>query len=160
VILEPAFEAITEALLPVAGGPNVLQGFDANGGEAFRVAFNGTPVADAPHPEEHFAFAVPLRMIRGSLVRLRLESRGQRVEMATTGAEAASRSSDLQLQRTGGSATIRWNAAEYPLAVIRDVTTGQILSLAHGGSVTLDNAAGPLDVTLSDRARSRTERLP
>ncbi len=160
IALEPAFEAVTEALLPTAAGPNLLQGFDANGGEAIRLAFGGTWVADAPQSEEHFAFAVPLRMIRGSIARLQLESRGRRATVTTTGAGAAGRRSDLLRQRSGTASTIRWNAADYPLAVVRDAATGQILSLARGGSVTIDDATGPLDVTLSDRARSRNERLP
>ncbi len=159
IVLEPAFEAVTEALLPATAGPNLLRGFDANGGEAFRLAFRGSTVADAPGSEEHFAFAVPLRMVRGSLTRLQLESRGQRSAVTTTGAGAAGRSANLRLERSGSTSTVRWNAAEYPLAVIRDATTGQILSLAHGGSAMLDHTSGPLDVTLSDRARSRTERL-
>ncbi len=160
LILEPAFEATTEARLPLTAGPNVLQGFDAAGGEAFRLAFSGTPVADAPSAEGQFAFAVPLRMIRGSLARMRLESRGERVELASTGARAAGRRGDLRVERRAGLATVRWNAAAYPLAVFRDAATGRILSLAAGGSATLDDATGTLDVTLSDRTQSRTERLP
>jgi hypothetical protein len=159
VVLEPAFESTTEALLPMNAGPNLVRGFDAGGGEAFRLAFSGTPVADAPHAEEHFAFAIPLRMVRGALTRIQLEGRGQRAVVATTGAGAAGRGASLRLERAGTASTVRWNAAEYPLAVVRDAATGQILSLAQGGSVTLDNTAGPLDVTLSDRARSRTEHL-
>jgi len=159
VILEPAFEATTEAMLPGVSGPNLLRGFDANGGEAFRIAFSGTLVADAPDNEEQFAFAVPLRMVRGSLSRLQLESRGQRALVATTGARAAGRTANLRAERSGTARTVRWNAADYPLAVVRDAATGQILSLARGGSVTIDHATGPLDVTLSDRANSRTEHL-
>ena len=101
LILEPAFEATTEARLPGSAGPNLLVGFDAAGREAFRLAFTGTPVADAPNNEEQFAFAVPLRMIRGSLVRMRLESRGQRAELVTTGARAAARPADLRVARSG-----------------------------------------------------------
>jgi hypothetical protein len=159
LILEPAFEATTEARLPVAAGPNLLVGLDAAGSEAFRLAFTGTPVADAPDGEEQFAFAVPLRMIRGSPARMRLESRGQRTELVTTGARSAGHPTDLRIARSGTRSTVHWNAAEYPLAVIRDAS-GRILSLAGGGSVTLDDAAGALDVTLSDRIRSKTERLP
>lgn len=158
VILEPAFEAVTEARMPRSPGPNLLQGFDAAGGEAFRLAFSGTPVADAPHNEEHFAFAVPLRIIRGPLAKLQLESRGQRAALSTTGARAAGRPSRLHLERTAGATMIRWDASEYPLAVVRDAG-GRILSLAQGGSVTLDNSPGALDVTLSDRTRSRAERI-
>ena len=158
VILEPAFESVTEARMPAGAGPNLLTGFDAAGGESFRLAFSGTAVADAPHNEEHFAFAVPLRLVRGSPARLRLEARGGRAELSTTGARTAGRSPNLRLDRSGGATTVRWNATEYPLAVVRDAG-GRILSLAQGGSVTLDNAPGPLDVTLSDRTRSRTERI-
>lgn len=159
LVLEPAFEAVTEARLPVAAGPNLLVGLDAGGGEALRLAFSGTPVADAPDAEEQFAFAVPLRMVRGSLARMRLEGRGQRAELTTTGARAAGRPADLRIARSGAQSTVRWNAAEYPLAVIRDAGSGRILSLAKGGSVTLEDSAGALDVTLSDRTRSKTERL-
>ena len=158
LILEPAFEATTESRLPVTTGPNLLQGIDAAGGESFRLSFSGTPVADAPSEEEQFAFAVPLRVIRGSLTRIRLESRGQRAELATTGARAAGRPADLRVARSGARSTVRWNAAEYPLAVIRDAG-GHILTLARDGSVTLDDATGALDVTLSDRTRSLTKHL-
>jgi len=160
IVLEPAFEAVTEARLPLAAGPNLLLGFDAAGGEAFRLAFDGTPVADAPGDEQQFAFAVPLRLIHGSLARLQLDSRGQRALQTTTGARTAGRPANLRAEHAGTSVTVRWNADDYPLAVIRDAATGQIRSLASGGRVTLDDAAGALDVTLSDRARSRTERLP
>ena len=144
--------------MPVTAGPNLLTGFDAAGGEAFRLAFTGTQVADAPGGEEQFAFAVPLRMVRGPLARLRLEARGQRAELLTTGARSAGRPADLHVARSGTRSTVRWNAAEYPLAVIRNAQ-GQILTLARSGSVTLDDAAGTLDVTLSDRTRSRTDRI-
>ncbi len=158
VILEPAFEAVTESRLPVGAGPNLLRGLTATGGEAFRLAFGGTPVADAPNNEEQFAFAVPLRMIRGSLAELRLDGRGMQAALRATGAAAAGRATGLRVDRTGTGATVRWNAAEYPLAVIRDGATGQIRSLARGGSVTLTGAPGALDVTVSDRVRSRTEQ--
>ena len=127
--------------------------------EAFRLSFNGTPVADAPGDEQQFAFAVPLRLIHGSLARLQLDRRGQRALQTTTGARTAGRSANLRAEHSGTSVTVRWNADDYPLAVIRDVTTGQIRSLASGGTVTLDDTAGALDVTLSDRARSQTERI-
>lgn len=159
VILEPAFEATTEARLPLAAGPNLVRGFDEAGGEVFRLAFSGSLVADAPQREEQFAFAVPMRMLRGTLARIQLEGRGLQAVVRTTGARDAGRATGLRVERSAMGTTVRWNAADYPLAVIRDAATGQIQSLASGGSVTLDEAVGTLDVTLSDRARSRTERV-
>ena len=160
LILEPTFEVTTEARLPLAAGPNLLQGFDDAGREAFRLAFSGTRVADAPNDEEQFAFAVPLRLVRGQLAKLQLQGRGQLVELHGTGALAAGIPRGLRLERRGQRTTVRWDNAAYPLAVVRDAGTGRILSLARGGSVTIDNAGGPLDVTLSDRTRSRTDHLP
>jgi hypothetical protein len=158
VILEPAFEATTEARLPLLAGPNLLQGLNTQGGEAFRLAFNGTRVADAPNGEEQFAFAIPLRMVHGTLAGLSLQARGRRVELRGTGALAAGAPHGLVLERRGQRTTVRWNSAAYPLAVVRDAGTGRILSLAHDGQVTVD-AAGALDVTLSDRIGSRTTRV-
>lgn len=159
VVLEPAFESVTEARLPAVSGPNLVTGFDAGGAEAFRLAFSGTPVADAPGGEEHFAFAVPLRMIRGPLARIRLDSRGLQAAVSATGAGAAGRPSGLRVDRSGAATTVRWNAADYPLAVVRDAATGAIRSLATGGAVTLPDAPGDLDVTLSDRTTSRRTRI-
>lgn len=158
VILEPAFVATTEPRLPAAAGPNLVTGLDASGRESFRLAFRGTPVADAPGGEEQFAFAVPLRMLRGAPVALRLEGRGRRAQIASTGALAAARATGLRAVRQGPRTTVQWDAAAYPLAVVRDAATGQILSLASGGAVELEGA-GPVSVTLSDRTASRTERL-
>jgi len=158
LVLEPAFEATTEAKLPLAAGPNLLQGLDAQGREAFRLAFSGIRVADAPGDEEQFAFAVPLRMIHGSLAGLRLQARGQQAELRGTGALAAGAPQGLALDRRGPRTTVRWNSTAFPLAVVRDGATGRILSLAHDGQVTVD-ATGALDVTLSDRIGSRTTHL-
>jgi hypothetical protein len=160
LVLQPAFEATTEARLPVTSGPNLLRGFDASGRESFRLAFRGTMVADAPEHAEQFAFAVPLRMIHGSLARLRLEGRGMSAAMTTTGADAAGRPSGLRRERSGSATTVRWNAHDYPLAVIRDAVTGRILSLAPGGSVTVPETSGLLEVNLSDLVHTRTQRLP
>jgi len=158
VILEPAFEATTEARLPLVAGPNLLQGLNTQGGEAFRLAFSGVPVADAPNGESQFAFAIPLRMVHGTLAALTLQARGRQVELRGTGALAAGASRGLTLERRGQRTTVRWNNTGYPLAVVRDAATGRILSLAHDGQVTVE-AAGALDVTLSDRIGSRTTHL-
>jgi len=53
----------------------------------------------------------------------------------------------------GGRTQIMWDAKSYPMALIRDAATGQVLSFARGGSVDVQ-AAGPVTVTLSDGVRS------
>jgi hypothetical protein len=47
------------------------------------------------------------------------------------------------------------------MALIRDARTGQILSFARGGTVTLPTSPDELDITLSDGVRSmRTRARP
>jgi hypothetical protein len=136
-----------------------VRGEDARGAEAFRFSFTPAVVADASVPAEQFAFAVPLRMIRGRQVdRLLLSGPGIRIERASTGAAGRATAPGLTLERRAGRATVGWDPGAYPLAVIRDAATGQILSLARGGSIELPDAAG-FEVTLSDGTRSVVSRV-
>ena len=57
-------------------------------------------------------------------------------------------------RRVGSGAAITWNAERYPLVVVRDAKTGEILSLARGGSATVETAASDLELTLSDGVAS------
>ena len=158
-VLEPAFESTTLSSLPRTGGRFILHGLDARGAEAFRIGFAPQVVADARVPAEQFAFAVPLRLIRGRQVdRLLLSGPGIRVERASTGAAGRATAPGLTLERRAGRATVGWDPGAYPLAVIRDAATGQIRSLARGGSIELPDAAG-FEVTLSDGTRSVVSRV-
>jgi len=57
-----------------------------------------------------------------------------------------------------GGVRLTWNAAAYPMALVRDVATGDILSFARRGSAVLGGAGGrTLDITWSDGVRSRRE---
>jgi hypothetical protein len=127
---------------------------DAHGTEIPRLSFDPAVVADARVPAELFAFAVPLRVIRGRQVdRLLLSGPGIRIERASTGAAGRATPPGLTLERRAGRATVGWDQGAYPLAVIRDAATGQILSLARGGRVELPDAPAELEVTLSDGTR-------
>jgi hypothetical protein len=52
---------------------------------------------------------------------------------------------------------VQWDAARYPLAVIRDRTTGEVLSFARGGTARV-RATSPQDlvIAVSDGARTQT----
>jgi hypothetical protein len=78
---------------------------------------------------------------------------GVRAERVSTGAAGRAAAPGLTLERRAARATVEWDHLAYPLAVIRDAATGQILSLARGGRIELPDAAG-FELTLSDGTRS------
>ncbi|HEU0077519.1 MAG TPA: hypothetical protein VFQ76_07700, partial [Longimicrobiaceae bacterium] len=54
---------------------------------------------------------------------------------------------------------VRWDATAYPMAMVRDARTGEILALARGGAAELRAGAGEVEVVLSDGVRSSTRRV-
>ncbi|MEZ4457615.1 MAG: hypothetical protein R2882_13870 [Gemmatimonadales bacterium] len=54
---------------------------------------------------------------------------------------------------------ITWDAATYPMAMIRDAATGEVLSFARGGSINLWTTSRRFDVTFSDGVRSLVRRV-
>jgi len=58
-----------------------------------------------------------------------------------------------------GAVRLRWNPAVYPMALVRDAATGEILSFARNGDATVGVSGRDLDVTFSDGVRSRQERV-
>lgn len=54
-----------------------------------------------------------------------------------------------------GEVSLRWDAAAHPMVMVRDARSGEILSFARGGSITLPGAAADLELIASDGVRSR-----
>jgi hypothetical protein len=121
------------------------------------VAFSASEVADTPTgPEQAFAFVLPVSGAVADQVReLRLTSGGRRVvrQSAVTAVDPAT----ALARGSAGEAVIRWNAARYPMVLVRDGATGQLLSFARGGEVRLSSAVGSVSLTYSDGVRSRRE---
>ena len=69
-------------------------------------------------------------------------------------ARARRRTHGVRAAQWEATPTITWNAARYPLVVVRDAKTGEILSFARGGSATVETAASDLELTLSDGVAS------
>jgi hypothetical protein len=46
------------------------------------------------------------------------------------------------------------------MVMVRDAETGEVLSLARGGSVQLPGLRGEIDLVLSDGVRSSVRRVP
>jgi hypothetical protein len=166
VELEPAFEITTRPLVPSGSGAYTIEGLDANGASLFRYAFDPHEIADLPHAASSFAFAIPLASFDHTrLVSLRLAGRGREVSLDGGTTAAATRTgpmpaSGLTARSMGdGSLNVRWDGTSYPMALIRDARSGQVLSFARHGSVRLTAATRDLIVTVSNGVRSTTETV-
>ncbi len=166
VILEPAYEIEAPPQLPAHPGRNLLEGLGTSGEILLSLSFDGEQVADAVDPDEQtFAFAVPLATLRGrSLARLRLTALGQQVELRSAGApgdpvivDAAG--APTATRAGAGALRVRWSEPTVRGVLIRDARTGEILSFAHGGDVTLRSTSAELEIVVSDGVRSEHRRI-
>ena len=156
-MLEPGFAVNAPAHLPTRAGPNRLDGLDNNGQRIFSFTFEGTAVQDVPSGDERqFAFVVPLsqtdlsrvaslKLVGSGMTALRVPAAGLRTGLM----DSASVSASL----VDGETEVRWDPV-YPLAVIRDAATGEILSLGRDGTARVPAGAAGVRVDLSDGVSS------
>jgi hypothetical protein len=172
VTLEPAFEISAPVELPARRGPYVLEGLDDRGRILFSYQFEGEAVADQAVERRQFAFVIPLDGAnRDRLARLRVRGGGRVAERASAAAVAAQGRGAVMLQQLqsapdqearvmAGGVRLRWNSAAYPMAMVRDAATGDILAFARRGEASIGGIGGrQLDITYSDGVRSRRERV-
>jgi hypothetical protein len=164
LVLEPAIEvtAVPSPLPP--SGPYRLRGTDASGRTILNLSFAPDEVADAPTPTQHFAFVIPQSTLSGAgLSVLQLTGpAGTSASLRSSGAAdnaALVDAAATATRRTAGLVEVRWDAARYPLAVIRSTVTGEILSFARGGAVSVPDAGAEIEVIVSDGVRSAARRL-
>jgi hypothetical protein len=163
LVLEPAFEVTALPKLPERRGPLAIEGLDARGTALFSHSFEAAEVADDPQGSRSFMFKIPVRnfdLSRLSALRLRGQGAEVRVEggapvaaMSTGSAPA----SGLAARLRGRLTHLTWDHRTYPMALVRDRRTGQVLSFARGGSV--DVPSSDLEVVLSNGVRSVTQTI-
>jgi hypothetical protein len=155
-ILEPGFLVNSPARLPAQPGPHRVDGLDGAGNRVFSLSFEGALVPDLPGGDErHFVFVVPLDPAkRARLQTLRLQGNGLTALRSTAtpppsvpGGRAAQ--AEVRALRAGGETEVRWDSA-YPMAIIRDAATGEVLSLARGGAARIGARSGRVTVELSN----------
>jgi len=153
VILEPAVVVDAPARLPAAAGPHRVEGFDAAGGRVFSLSFTGDLVPDLPSGDErHFAYVVPLAQSeQARLASVRLTGNGlTAVRLPAAGLRAGNAPvMPVSGVRVGQEMDVRWDPV-YPMAVVRDARTGQIVSFARGGAARVPAGAAGVTVDLSD----------
>ena len=154
-VLEPSFEVDAPPSLPARAGPYRVEATDATGRELFSFSFEGDPIDHVPN-ERLFAFVVPLPATAGKPTTLRLRANGQQairrgsVQMPAAGNPTEGLAS-VRLSRINGlMSRLEWDAAVYPMALVRDRATGQVLSFAQGGRADIATSGLGLDITFSD----------
>ena len=162
-MLEPAFAVVTRPRMPDGTGPYSVEGLAADGARVFGFSFDASAVADDPRGGRNFAFAVPLdesRAARLEGLRLAGPGGGAVAESRAVAAFGAARASDAVVaRRVAGGVGLHWDATAYPMILVRDARTGQVLSFARGGEAEVATGSGELDLVVSDRVRSRAVRV-
>jgi hypothetical protein len=158
-ILLPAIPMAAPApAVPAGNGAARLVGYGPEGSVLFRTPVRGLSLDHAEDPSlRHFAHLVPLSEAdRAALERVELTTPSGSTSLEVTeegdGPAGAPAASGLQVETVSLPSTtgadgagisadswirVRWNAEAYPLAVIRDGTSGRILSLAREGEVVM-----------------------
>jgi hypothetical protein len=164
LVLEPAFQITARPRLPSAGGPYTIEGRSADGEVVFAHSFRMAQVADLPGNHRSFAFAIPLPEAEaGRLASIRLSGEGRTTAVSAPPAslpQVPAGTDAVQLRRQlGGRMALRWNHRAYPMVMVRDPDTGEVLSFARGGDVQLLTAKSRVDLLLSNGVASTRRRV-
>jgi hypothetical protein len=159
LVLHPAFQVNTRPRLPGRAGPYAIEGRAADGSTVFAHSFAPSEVADLPGSHQSFAFAIPLASAQAQrLSSLRLRGNGQEtVVRSSSGLQTEQSALNREATNRVG---LRWNHLAYPMVMVRDAGTGEILSLAAGGNVQLPTSSRQLELVFSDGVRSFRRQLP
>jgi hypothetical protein len=169
-VLEPAFRVAPPATAPTGSGDYRIEGMSADGRILFvypvEPIHTMTQIPGMNH-EEHFAAVLPLDLgVDQELARIRLVGPGLRTERISAQALIQA-GRQLFLQSPAASvgrpnavqARITWDGATYPVVMVRDPSTGEVLSFARNGAATIWTRARELELTFSDGVRSIVQTL-
>ncbi|MHB1328766.1 MAG: hypothetical protein ACYC2K_11250 [Gemmatimonadales bacterium] len=168
VQLEPALRVATPTPLAATNSPYRAEGYAADGRLLFSYPIAVHETHNDREREEHFSSAIPLDATSDrDLVRLRFVGPAGSAERRSIQGLAAAGTGKLQLRSPAVSlrapnavqAGLTWDAATYPIAMVRDAATGEILSFARGGSAAIWTSSRRFEVTFSDGVRSVVQRV-
>ena len=155
VVVEPSFEIVTRPVMPAKAGPYTIEGVDASGARVFSISFAGDEVADSEHGERQFAFAVPMTPdLSSRLASIRAVGKGGGASQGAQARTAPEVEATAQAF-AGDRVRVRWNSEKHPMMLVRDAQSGEVLSFARGGEVTVKTRDRELELVGSAGARSR-----
>ena len=156
-VLEPAFRIVARVEPPRRRGIYSVEGSAADGSRVFAESFDAPEVADLPGAGRLFAFAVPVDDADASrLEQIRLSGPGIATLVRPPAALRTAPAKPARVTAAAGGVSLQWDAAAHPMVMVRDARSGEVLSFARGGSVTLPVTGAGLELVASDGVRSRT----
>ena len=158
VVLEPAFRVAATGRAPPPGGHR-LELLAPDGSLLRAMAFGADEVADLPGgAEAHFAFVVPLdAALERDLAGVRVRAAGRAVSRLATVATADP--SPIVTRPNAQQVDVRWDAARYPMVMVRGAATGEIISFARGGAARLWTRGTSFELHFSDGVKSVVRQL-
>lgn len=154
VVLEPAFRVAGPGGRAPTPGPNRLELLAADGSLLRIVGFAADTVADLPGgAERHFAFVIPFdSALERDLAGVRVRAAGR---IASRLASVGTADPQPVLSRPNPrQVDLRWDAARYPMVMVRHAATGDIISFARGGSARLWSRNSRFELHFSDGVKS------
>jgi hypothetical protein len=153
LILEPAFLSDTRASLPVDGGSHRVEGFDVSGATVFSLSFDPERISADDPGARQFGFAVPMTAETASrIVSLRLSGDGNVARVNAVSASAAP--GVVASAVSSEKVRLTWDDNAFPLLVVRDPDTREILAFARGGDTQLQTRKRSFEIVASNRTAS------
>lgn len=164
VLLEPAIRVHTRAVAPEPG-PYRWEARDGAGRLRLAVDFQPTEVADTPGgPQRMFCFVVPLGDVaEADLQSLRLLKDGREqasaLRLAPLPLRAGGPEAAAQVTDDPEGVRLAWDAGKFPLLVVRDALTGEILAFQRGGVGQVRTERRDLDILACDGVQTRVQSI-
>ncbi|UXI66760.1 zinc-dependent metalloprotease family protein [Tahibacter amnicola] len=166
MILEPAFEVQGVPDTDNASGSYRVVLSDMKGKTIRSIGFNANEGSEGN--VELFSLLVPRSSVAGGrsgkIAQIRISDR-KGSELATDYSRTATASTFSRgtaptiTRKAGEGVRLRWNAANHPMAMVRDADTGEILSFARGGDFDVATSAKRLDVQFSDGTSAVSQQV-
>jgi hypothetical protein len=160
-VLEPVFDVTAPPSPPVTSGPYRVRGVDTVGRELFSLPFSGDELPEEVGGGRQFAFVLPTGSFdRAALVAIHLDGPGVRVSRSRAARTPGTTPAEPSLARIAdGSIELTWDGASYPMALVRNAETGEIVSFARDGSIRIADGPTDVEVVLSDGVSTLSRRL-
>ena len=166
-IIEPIFLLRASPEPPKHGGRYQLVGLDSAGELLFSARLESVSVADLTQHEQHFEVRIPtFEEAAGRLHRVELRVGDRLLAQRTSRFTAAEFSQEVEAHDVVAAVRLGrdrvrliWDADRFPMVMVSDPSTGEILSFGRAGEVTVRTGENTLEVALSDGVRSRMKTV-
>ncbi len=156
LVMEPAFAAPWTGAMPQAG-PYTWEARDAEGSTLLSVPFAVKDVADALAPAGMFSFVVPIPAEKQqSISSMHVLKDGDELARVVSSLGLPHAREELAVSSLpGGAKQFSWDAQDFPMVLLRDALTGEVLAFLREGSALVQDPPPGLEVHVSDGVHSQ-----